>query len=633
MYPVDERVLPIIKCLTRIAYHSNEAVREILDTPLLLEKLFSICRLPSEFEKSYTAKLLILFRVIACRSQEFAETLCTRFHLVSYLLDIIGDSVTKTTTVSQCIYLWHVLLYYDIAVESVSEFSPVLFNLLRQQAIRTSEHLEEGDLVLANAFVTLFIFLFEKFAQNVTFYRPDLEQLCRQWLNLFAKGEQTSRNFIKLISNSTYLLTCANLVEKREKLTSIFQMALWNRLIPLSEKLHGASYLLNAVKTNYVDSLPSLCVPSCILVEESNFLLMHAVVKCSLNNDFLDNCEEHATLINNVWRNYVLPILDRPYLNQITSLWPARMEIMFLYDLLFLNSRRKSQSDQQQRELLRLAFGLLRIIHTDDSALIQPIFNEILFSKHLQDQITSSNFDVVKEPSNDDSDYLNIVKKIFVDQLYVPNTKAALMSTKRGTECAMPTDWFYVPILKISNTFQDDSRRDPTAYENANNTKIMDCILRWIRFVEYIADDVKTEMSLATRFCRVCCVFLCGDVFLELNNLLSDILRLLMRFNDRLEFNSPIPGLPSFYDFYRELCEQFASCSYGDRVFGRYLLVPLQQKHDVRLRLYFWSEQTVTLRFFTMTDEQLPVPLDSYLQPHEKNVHLIETYLNVIAKG
>jgi hypothetical protein len=639
MFPVDERVLPIIKCLIRIAYHSEAAALVIVNIPLLLEKLFAICSLPSESGKQYTAKLLILFRVIASRSQEFAEILCTRFNLVPFLLSIIGDSVVKTTTASQSIYLWHVLLYHGIAVESISEFTAVLFTLLSQLASRSTEGLENGDIVLSNALVTLLIFLFEKYARTVEFLRPTLENLSCQWLTLFASGTQNSRSFIKLISNSIYLLSCTMYAEKNEFVGLLFKILKWDSLMHLSKRLQDASYLLNAVKTNYIESLPSLCVPTCILVADNNFLIIHAVVKCLLQNECFGNCEEHVTIIDNIWQSYVIPLLNRTNLNEIAVFWPARMEILFLYDILFLTARQKSPSVNQQRQLLRLAFALLRVIHTDDSMLIEPIFSQILFNEYLQNLFTSSScdtiekFDEVSSSQESNVRYLDMLKKIFADQLNVPNTKTILMSTKRGTECVMPTDWFYVPILKISNAFQDDKRKYCLERQDESAVRMIGCILKWIRFVEYIADDVQTNMSLSTRFCRVCCVFFCGDTFLELRDLLSDILRLLLKRNDELDFSKAIPGLSSFYDFYRELCEQFASCSYGDQVFGLYLLVPLQQKHDVRLRLYFWSEQTAVLRFLTISNEQLFVPFDSYLRPKEENVQMIETYLNIIARG
>ena len=291
------------------------------------------------------------------------------------------------------------------------------------------------------------------------------------------------------------------------------------------------------------------------------------------------------------------PVLDRADVNQIAAFWPAKLEIAFLCDILFLSVRQTNFSIQQPKQVLALAFSLIRIIHIDDNALIKQIFNQILFNTYLHEPITSFSFG-----GDDDLEYLDRVKQIFADQLDIPDTKGNLTSSKRGTECAMPTDWFYIPILKISNAFQDDSRDPNVAYGNVN-THALSYILRWIRFVEYAANDVKTDMSLSTRFCRVCCVFFCGDTFLELRNLLADILRLLLKHNNLLEFSVPIPGLSSFYDFYRELCEQFASCSYGDQVFGAYLLVPLQQKHDVRLRLHFWGEQTMTLRFLTTTVE------------------------------
>lgn len=54
---------------------------------------------------------------------------------------------------------------------------------------------------------------------------------------------------------------------------------------------------------------------------------------------------------------------------------------------------------------------------------------------------------------------------------------------------------------------------------------------------------------------------------------------------------------------YSELLEQFAAVSYGSKVFGQVIIVPLQQRHSSDFRKLLWSEQAAVLRV-------LSVPLD-----------------------
>ena len=69
---------------------------------------------------------------------------------------------------------------------------------------------------------------------------------------------------------------------------------------------------------------------------------------------------------------------------------------------------------------------------------------------------------------------------------------------------------------------------------------------------------------------------------------------------DRMDFAAKIPGLASFYDFYMMFVEQYEAVSFGDSLFGCYLLLPLQQRHNVDLKRAVWGEHQVVLRSLTV---------------------------------
>lgn len=50
---------------------------------------------------------------------------------------------------------------------------------------------------------------------------------------------------------------------------------------------------------------------------------------------------------------------------------------------------------------------------------------------------------------------------------------------------------------------------------------------------------------------------------------------------------------------YRQVLEQFVGVSYGDPVFGRFVLIPLQQRHSIQLRKLVWCEMEAVLRFLS----------------------------------
>ena len=56
---------------------------------------------------------------------------------------------------------------------------------------------------------------------------------------------------------------------------------------------------------------------------------------------------------------------------------------------------------------------------------------------------------------------------------------------------------------------------------------------------------------------------------------------------------------------YTQLVEQFAAVSYGDELFGHFVLVPLQQCHSPSYRKLVWSEHAAILRVLRTRPEQV----------------------------
>jgi hypothetical protein len=56
---------------------------------------------------------------------------------------------------------------------------------------------------------------------------------------------------------------------------------------------------------------------------------------------------------------------------------------------------------------------------------------------------------------------------------------------------------------------------------------------------------------------------------------------------------------------YTQLVEQFAAVSYGDELFGHFVLVPLQQCHSPSYRKLVWSEHAAVLRVLRTQPEQV----------------------------
>lgn len=62
---------------------------------------------------------------------------------------------------------------------------------------------------------------------------------------------------------------------------------------------------------------------------------------------------------------------------------------------------------------------------------------------------------------------------------------------------------------------------------------------------------------------------------------------------------------PSFCCRYGELLLQFSAVSYGDTLFGAFLLLPLQQRQDPQLRRMIWGENAVVLHLLSTPIEEV----------------------------
>lgn len=139
------------------------------------------------------------------------------------------------------------------------------------------------------------------------------------------------------------------------------------------------------------------------------------------------------------------------------------------------------------------------------------------------------------------------------------------------------------------------------------------------------------------KLARLSCVFLCSsDLFLErpVQKLTWGLFRLLTRSRkclisllsayksrelsqkkflsifrqsrlDSLDLNVPPPGLASFQDLYSALLSQFEAVSFGDRLFGCWLLLPLQRRYSATMRLAVFGEHVGMLRSLGVTLAQV----------------------------
>lgn len=74
---------------------------------------------------------------------------------------------------------------------------------------------------------------------------------------------------------------------------------------------------------------------------------------------------------------------------------------------------------------------------------------------------------------------------------------------------------------------------------------------------------------------------------------------------DSLDLNVPPPGLASFQDLYSALLTQYEAVSFGDRLFGCWVLLPLQRTYSTTMKLAVFGEHVGMLRSLGVTLEQV----------------------------
>ncbi|XP_033733915.1 RNA polymerase II-associated protein 1-like [Pecten maximus] len=209
--------------------------------------------------------------------------------------------------------------------------------------------------------------------------------------------------------------------------------------------------------------------------------------------------------------------------------------------------------------------------------------------------------------------------------------------TPRCGECLMPCDWMFVPLIDLYNVFSSVGGDVQNAL-SASQLDTVTAVLQWIYLLEVCQGDKMAAISVTLKVSRIMCTFLTGnDLFLD-RTVHCYLEALLQRYITptllhKLNFEEDIPGLVSFYDLYVALLQQYEAVSFGDSLFGCYLLLPLQQKHAIQLRRSVWVEYRGILRTLYLPVKELLIPVEGFLIPEETDMELLRLYLEGLLSG
>ncbi|XP_058255897.1 RNA polymerase II-associated protein 1 [Hemibagrus wyckioides] len=201
---------------------------------------------------------------------------------------------------------------------------------------------------------------------------------------------------------------------------------------------------------------------------------------------------------------------------------------------------------------------------------------------------------------------------------------------------SLPSDWAFLPLISLYERIgvsQGGGLRAESLPAGSVQS-LMHC-LQWLLVLESFRERALQLVPPVAKLARLVCVFLCSsDIFLErpVKELTWALLRGLTRPGrlEALDLSIPPPGLASFHDLYSALLAQYEAVSFGDSLFGCFILLPLQRRYSVSMRLAVFGEHVSILRSLGVSLEQLPIELEKFTSPAEDSLPLLRLYFRAL---
>ncbi|XP_030575398.1 RNA polymerase II-associated protein 1 [Archocentrus centrarchus] len=203
----------------------------------------------------------------------------------------------------------------------------------------------------------------------------------------------------------------------------------------------------------------------------------------------------------------------------------------------------------------------------------------------------------------------------------------------------LPSDWPFLPLVSLYERVGVSDGGGLAVEELPQGAlQVVTHCLQWLLLLEVWREEALKVIPPVAKLARLSCVFLCSsDLFLErpVQKLIWGLFRLLTRRPklDSLDLNVPPPGLASFQDLYSALLSQYEAVSFGDRLFGCWVLLPLQRRYSITMRLAVFGEHVGMLRSLGVTVEELSIPIERFTSPPEDSLPLLRLYFRSLVTG
>lgn len=576
-------LLDISEILTGIASQGEKYALAVVETNLYrhLYKLVFTNLQSNDLSEAF----IFLTRVISSHSVKCALKL-----LELKILDSIFKYIhtpTKTPLLLECLYLWQTFFDFKLAGQTITEVANLVLKFV-DRSVGLSADLTKTDLSLMSASLSLIDSALRNFGQ---IYIDPVYQLTEVILaKLINNSVLPNFEMSKLIGNCFSVLSSKNLKFDSVSLKAVTYLD--KNFGKICDTLCEKSWLMSDYVNNSPKCYPNLGYINVMLNGGEPLFMLVGLMKFLHKNPMA----------------FKVPVQFWTYLNKLMkssldiSHWFCRYEILFLiYTLKTL-----TKNDFEVDSTHKISITLLSFIPKYMAEELFSMFDLYFNSKYIECINNDSSFEILK------SFYLMLIPSS-------KSTSASILITELRP--ILPKDWLFLPILKIHETefFKSSEQGESLLKESLAN----------VLFMETYYPEICEQTPLAARYCRVACTFMCGrrgTIFHEVKSELNQIWHIYASHNESLNFKDPIPGIESFYDFYKTLSEHYMSVSYSDPVFGAYVLLPLQRKHSVELRKLVWTEIDLP-ETINIDEEHLNrIPLHNFIHPVETNEELLKMY-------
>ncbi|XP_014250012.1 RNA polymerase II-associated protein 1 [Cimex lectularius] len=637
-------VKSMIKIFTRIARHSYDSAEAVFSCSGLLNTVEELLK---SFKKgSYYPEAVKLFRILAARSITLAKKLVEHYSIIDIICQFIAGERAQGHPEEmqlslESFYTWQTFMNYNLTPHLLSNLFPVIMKMLEAHAGLTNLTSVKSDLEHGTALISTLSLAAKHSCEPVFKAYPLVLQVALKWISQLATTENPSFSACKLVGSTLQFMTnCSSNFDSAHHLNPVllqlFEKGVFSQLI---SKLRKCSWLICGEIISCPENLPCLgSLPPIVHKESVLPFVIHLgmYLLSNKNHQYIERfvCDPQILL-------YIRSVLKCENLKTKSGHWYARPEIYLLSLLVHLYTFTELTVNSDLYH--KLAFALVVTVQSGDKYLLPEIFSKTIFNKKFFGLDVNSVSEKLQSLKIEDSvdnkhlkktDYLQKalinmpkIEKCYIQELGLgfvnkPSIPSTLTGTLNATQSAVPSDWIFLPILRV----YDNQGNVP------NSLDIITCCLQWFVIMEELFPEIASSLSFAAKYCRLCCVYLAdNDLFREVTSHLEICLTYIIQNFKLLDFETEIPGLKSFYDFYRQILDQYVSVSYCDEVFGQYIVVPLGQKHSTRYKKLVWSELAAVLRILRTPLSH--ITLKHYTDPVENDYNLLMTYLHALATG